>query len=309
MSKSHRFLFVSTRGHVASSSKWFIRTITVLFCLLLGAIPTAGQSGGGPLAPFILYTRFERPPAATLLNSARAELTVIMGRASFPVEWKPLDMAAGEVSRGLAVMDFKGNCDASGILTEHSAPGGPLGWTYVTDGQILPFGGVDCDLVRELLAKSLNHLRFQDRQKAYGRAIARVLAHELYHMIAGTQHHSASGVAQPAYTASDLMATIFSFTERDERVLADRLAPHPPGMPVFTGSGCIQCHGPHGEGAKGGPVLRAGRELLNAGALAARLADKQSKMYQKAEESGSLWPILAKSEIEDLVAWLNTALE
>ncbi len=40
----------------------------------------------------------------------------------------------------------------------------------------------------------------------FGRAIARVLAHELYHVLAGTVSHSRQGVAQRALSGSQLVS-------------------------------------------------------------------------------------------------------
>jgi hypothetical protein len=44
-----------------------------------------------------------------------------------------------------------------------------------------------------------------------GRALARVIAHELYHIITGTTDHHATGVAKAAFSARDLTDARFEF--------------------------------------------------------------------------------------------------
>src|SRR5207248_11156110 len=94
-----------------------------------------------------------------------------------------------------------------------------LGRTHVTDGQVLPFSEVNCDRIRAFLSQALIPLAPQDRNEAFGRAVARVLAHELYHIITRTAHHGSSGVARAAYTVPELMAGDFYFEKADLRAL------------------------------------------------------------------------------------------
>src|ERR1017187_298995 len=53
------------------------------------------------------------------------------------------------------------------------------------------------------------------RDGALGRALGRVLAHELYHIFADTTQHPPAGVAKPAYSAEDLLSADFSFARRE----------------------------------------------------------------------------------------------
>ena len=47
-----------------------------------------------------------------------------------------------------------------------------------------------------------------------GRALGRVLAHELYHIFANTTKHARAGIAKSCYTAPELLADEFHLTER-----------------------------------------------------------------------------------------------
>jgi hypothetical protein len=53
----------------------------------------------------------------------------------------------------------------------------------------------------------------------YGRALARVLAHELFHVLAQTPHHAESGVAQSAVTGRSLLGFRFEFDSASRAAL------------------------------------------------------------------------------------------
>jgi len=89
----------------------------------------------------------------------------------------------------------------------------------VSDGQVLPFAEIDCDGVRGFLMKDLLMLSADAREEAYGKALGRVLSHELYHIFAKTVHHGAAGVAKAAYTVRELLSQDFQFEEKETRTL------------------------------------------------------------------------------------------
>jgi len=49
------------------------------------------------------------------------------------------------------------------------------------------------------------------RDYLYGRAMARVAAHELYHVVIGSRDHGHEGVAKPAFSVGDLLDERFDF--------------------------------------------------------------------------------------------------
>ena len=59
----------------------------------------------------------------------------------------------------------------------------------------------------------------KEREEAYGRAVGRVLAHELYHIFANTLHHGSNGVGKGIYSVVDLLTRDFHFEERDYEAL------------------------------------------------------------------------------------------
>ncbi len=191
----------------------------VLFCLLAGVVPGWNETRVATFAPITLYTQFQQAPPAGVLQALQEEVEAIMAPIGLRFEWRDLGKTGGhEVSAELAVVTFKGRCDAAD-LTSRSRFEGALGWTHVSDGQILPFTDINCDRVRQLTQSGLRVFRAEDRAANYGRALGRVLAHELYHIFANTTRHGSIGVAKESYNMQDLLADDFQFQAKESRML------------------------------------------------------------------------------------------
>ena len=182
--------------------------------LMLAALPALG----GPqetLAPISLYTEFQQPPSPAVFNALRYEVNSIMAPAGLRFSWYSLPAAKGAAgSIELAVITFQGKCDLAGPISYSFSPG-PLGWTHITNGVILPFAEVDCQEIRGFIQKKLLIMPAEDRERAYGRAVGRVLAHELYHIFANTTRHSSGGVGKSKYTVGELLAPRFQLEARE----------------------------------------------------------------------------------------------
>ena len=186
--------------------------------LLLAASPAFGGQGA-TLAPIALYAQFEQKPPADVLSAMQTELASIMAPMGLRFSWRDLSAArSSEVSVELAVVTFKGACDAS-HLSVRGFHATALGWTHVSDGTILPFADIDCEGVRAFLQSGLMSTRGSQRDELYGRALGRVLAHELYHIFANTPHHGAGGVGKAAYTVDNLLEDDFQFGEKESTAL------------------------------------------------------------------------------------------
>ena len=190
-----------------------------LFCLLAGVLPGWSETRGAMFAPITLYTQFQQAPPEGVLLALQDEVESIMAPIGLRFEWRDLAQTQGhEVSAELAVVTFKGRCDTAGLMA-HSRFEGALGWTHVSDGQILPFTDVNYDLVREFVQSGLLTFRTGNREEKYGRALGRVLAHELYHIFANTTRHGSEGVAKESYSVQDLLSDDFQFQAKESRML------------------------------------------------------------------------------------------
>jgi hypothetical protein len=197
--------------------------ISFLIAPLACAATLCAQS----VAPAALYTEFERQPRPAMMDSIRGETDAIMGRLGLGLEWRELAAARGnEVSAQLAVIRFRGRCDASDLSPRRPQPGS-LGWTHESDGVILPFGAVDCDRIRSFLQVDLLGVPAAERDQVFGRAVGRVLAHELYHIFTRSRHHSPGGVGKAEFGARDLLAARFVFDEGEAEQLRVAVAAEP----------------------------------------------------------------------------------
>ena len=92
----------------------------------------------------------------------------------------------------------------------------------MVDGKVLPFAAVDCDRIRSLLGTALSYSRSQ-ASSLMGRAMARVLAHEIYHILADTTKHTSHGVTKRQFGTDDLLVERMSMDHKVQSVIATRL--------------------------------------------------------------------------------------
>ena len=295
-----------------------------LACLLLGAFPAPGQ-----VDSTAVYTAFQQEPPPEVLDSMRREVAAIMSPGGLRLNWRSLSGVDGtEVFSELAVAKFQGNCDGSGGVPGHNEPGA-LAWSHVSEGAVIPFADVDCDRIQSFLWKKLVALESRKRETVFGRAVGRVLAHELYHIFARATTHGTRDVDKPYYTVAALLADDFGSDDSREHILRlsgpaapavrnkapvtrdtpGRASSHP-GLTAYVKSGCSACHGSRGQGTRHAPALRALGEAgdwLNSVMLAAKLERHGPAMRKRARELRLPFPSLAEADIRDVVQFLNGA--
>jgi|SRR5579862_6784805 len=182
-------------------------------------MPVMAGEPGVARTPTILYASFHSALPVAIQAALEEEVASIMEPMGFRFVWRSLSASGGtEVSGDLAVLNFKGHCDLAG-LSAHTTSAGALGWTHVSDGVVLPFSDIDCDGIRDFLGRTLMVYRPVEREALFGRALGRVLAHELYHVFAATTRHGDEGVAKPMYSVQDLLTNDFRFEDREAAVL------------------------------------------------------------------------------------------
>jgi hypothetical protein len=91
-----------------------------------------------------------------------------------------------------------------------------LGDAKVENGRVLPFSEVRCDEVRKALSYLAPAASPEQRQVALGMAMARVVAHELYHMLARTTRHAMHGLARASQPLPELVSSRKMVFERQD---------------------------------------------------------------------------------------------
>jgi hypothetical protein len=139
----------------------------------------------------------------------KRELATLMRSAGYRLEW------GGESSSpNLAVVELTGTCALPAGYAGRDLPGPvapALAATNVTDGRVLPFAAVNCAALTRSLASVLSQTAAAQRDYYYGRAMARVIAHELYHILMQTPDHSRNGVSRSCFSTADLVSERFEF--------------------------------------------------------------------------------------------------
>ncbi|GAB4369477.1 MAG: hypothetical protein OHK0021_12460 [Bryobacter sp.] len=141
------------------------------------------------------------------LREMKQELSSIMQEAGRKVEVRlRTEAAKDETFDDVVLVKLKGNCKVDRLIP-YMDERGPLAFTHVTDGVILPFAQVECDR----LSRSIGHALYGEERKQsgkyLGRAIGRVVAHELYHILGKTHHHNQDGsLAKEAISAKRLIS-------------------------------------------------------------------------------------------------------
>ena len=97
-----------------------------------------------------------------------------------------------------------------------------LGTSLVSGGQVMPFSEVECDQVRKTLAYEGRSTEM-DRQCALGRAMGRVVAHELYHVLACTTKHAGNGLARATQTLRDMISGTLGFNKDEAAAIRQGL--------------------------------------------------------------------------------------
>ena len=185
---------------------------------MLALIPAAAQNS----APILLVTNFEESCPDAVLMAVHEELSAIMNPLGYRFEWCPAKRAYGTVFRQKPVfVSFKGSCrvDPRIYVRPDSAP---IGLTHITNGELLPNIDLHCGRAQRLLQSALGDS--SNWNQMMGRALARVLAHELYHVFTSSTRHGAGGLARDAQSAFELTRPVFRFGKKEEKLLRNHAA-------------------------------------------------------------------------------------
>jgi len=162
-----------------------------------------------------VYLDFDQPASRTATAAMQKEAADALRLQGFDIAWRMVAENQGdEVFERLVVVKFTGACASEGFLrpTREILV---LGTTEVSSGQVLPYSQVHCDEVRRLLPAFEFATDRSRGDVGLGRAFGRVLAHELYHVLMGTTHHSSAGLAKAIQSTDDLKSDEFFFDQTD----------------------------------------------------------------------------------------------
>lgn len=145
--------------------------------------------------------------SAAALHELKIELNDIMKETGRKLDVRLRNQAApNETFEDVVLVKLKGTCKMERMIPFMDERG-PLAFTHSTDGAILPFAEVSCDRIANAVASAMWGGERKQADKYLGRALGRVLAHELYHILGKTHEHNADGsLAKEAISAKQLIS-------------------------------------------------------------------------------------------------------
>jgi hypothetical protein len=198
--------------------------VRFLLAVLIAATSANAFEGLPALhAPITLVVQYEKSPPQAAMLEMQKELNTLLSKAQRRVELKLREEMNGTDVADLVLVKFRGNCrmeTAPMLLDER----GPLAFTHTIDGEVLPFSEVLCDKVRVAARSAMHGGQLAEGDRLMGRAMARVLAHELYHIAANTSKHGKEGVAKRSLTGAQLIADRLDFDAHDAEFLRGKSA-------------------------------------------------------------------------------------
>jgi hypothetical protein len=149
---------------------------------------------------------FQGPRSEQSITEMKHEFEGIMKDSPLRFDFQSRSQAEQSVSNDqLVVVRFKGKCvfePVPYLIDER----GPMAFTYSTDGAIQPFSEVACDRVTQAMRSAMSGGDFAKGDILLGRALGRVLAHEVVHILTKSGHHGTTGIAKTALSGSQLIA-------------------------------------------------------------------------------------------------------
>lgn len=183
--------------------------------LLMASSLVAAEAGPPPPARTTVYFKFEGASSPAVYAAMQREMNGLFAKTPLRFDWKRLEEASEfETVPNLVVVRFRGDCRMTHPYPPFDEQG-IFAWTDVSEGVVLPFSTVDCDRVRNAVSAAMWGAERQRGEQLLGRALARIVAHELFHLFTQTKSHSPTGVARHALTGAELIAEDASFHADD----------------------------------------------------------------------------------------------
>jgi hypothetical protein len=184
-----------------------MRTLPVSICAcLVGvmAMPLGARIEQRSPSDLTVILDFKGPLSHVSVKEMEREADLVLKSSGVRLEWRILGEDPSAAYNDLVVITFRGSCQYDPAPPRYDESG-PLALTRITDGEILPFGEVDCTRVASSVRYAMSRGDYARADQLVGRAMGRVVAHELVHMLTGSRRHGADGVGKAALSGKQLI--------------------------------------------------------------------------------------------------------
>ena len=148
---------------------------------------------------------FQGPHSDDSIAEMKREFAGVMKDTAIPFDFRLLSEAVHHTFSDLLVVRFKGKCvlEPAPYLYDER---GPMAFTYSTGGVVQPFSEIECGKLTSVIHGVMSGSDYAQADVLLGRALGRVLAHEVMHMLSKSGDHGRAGVTKKALSGSQLIA-------------------------------------------------------------------------------------------------------
>ncbi len=198
--------------------------VCVLLPGFLALLPGAGIKNESPSTVTVILD-FKGPWSRVSIKEMQRESGSILKSSGVRLGWEFLGEHPTATYNDLVVMTFKGPCEFEPASPRYDELG-PYALTRTSDGEVLPFGEVDCHRVLQSVLDAISGGDFDRGDQLLGRALGRVVAHELVHMLTKSETHGSDGVEKAALSGKQLVAPVLPLSAFDVGRLKRQLDSH-----------------------------------------------------------------------------------
>jgi len=173
----------------------------VLLFAMSAALGISARNNAGltdaPPTEFAIVLDFEGQHSEESVAEMKRETASIFKPAGFVFDWHLRNEVGHDSYPNLILVKLRGECQMAPSLPPHSVRG-PLAWSHTTRAAVMRFADIQCDAVSSLVSPADSVL--------FGRALGRVLAHELWHILGNRFAHGENGIAERSLSAEQLIS-------------------------------------------------------------------------------------------------------
>ena len=184
--------------------------------VVIAALFTALASAEG----ITIVLEFDGPHSEQTVAEMKREFEGIVRETLLKVGWRTRQEAQREALANLMIVHFKGKCVLEPVPYLYDERG-PMAFTYSTDGVVQPFSEVACERVTKAVRSAMFGGDFAKADLLLGRALGRVLAHEVLHMMTASGAHGREGIARHSLSGNELIAPRLPLAAADLERLTD----------------------------------------------------------------------------------------
>jgi hypothetical protein len=187
-----------------------IAAATAGLCIASGQ--TQWIADGHAIPRIGIFLDFDRNPSESSIQAMQREVADALGAIGAQFSWLTLNSDnRAETFDELAILHFLGDCRMEKLAGTAGVEPMTLGQTDMVSGSVSAYSRVECDQIKTCISGLLGSACPRDRDAAFGRALGRVVAHELFHILGKTTEHARSGVSKGVQTSFDLIRENFHF--------------------------------------------------------------------------------------------------